>query len=477
MADPEHIVLKTPAGELGRVVDVTVATDHGAITLPKAYTYFDYDLKLTEGGTTISYTLEQIAAMPAATGFWGAINDMPYNTDQYKGVPLLALVRAVGGWAGGQDITVQSADGFVSTYTSAMLRQMADGTYPMWNVNGTQIITNDRFAQPLVAYEMDTTGDGSHWEKFPAGKGPFRIVMAAKEADRLSNGPPNPFLATDVEVKTGTAPSSDSTSTSVPTTTTAATASTGGGALALTSLNIATGPRCGYQNVTLTGSGFTGVTGVTFGTVKAAGFTVAGPSQIVVKTPRGDLGRTVDITVTTDHGNATLPKAFTYFDYDLKVVKGDKTATYTVDQLEAMDAATGFWGAHKGETPFAVDQFKGVPLLRLLDAVGGWTKGESISITSADAFTTAYTSDMLEQMSAGTYPMWNVNGTEIITNDRVAQPIVSYAMDDKGDNSGWEPIEAGLGPLRIVLITKQSDRVNQGKFNPFLPVTVEVTTP
>jgi hypothetical protein len=468
VADPTRIVAKTPAGELGAVVDVTVTAGGGTVTLPDAYTYWDYDLALTKGGTTVTYTLDQLEAMEAVTGYWGAINDIPYATAQYRGVALLTMLEAVGGWSAGEEIVATSADGFVATYTTEMLEQIAGGTYPMWNVNGTEIITDDRFAQLIVAYEIDTAGDGTSWAPLPAGKAPFRIVAATSENDRMSQGPVNPALVTSIEVRAGSA-----TATTAPT----ATSPPPGDGAAEGTLDPASGPRSGYQNVTIYGSGFEDVTSVSFGSTEVQKFTVADATRIVVKTPAGESGAVVDVTITAGSGTITLPAAYTYWDYDLEVTKGDATVTYTLDQLEAMEAVTGYWGAHKDPVPHIIDQYRGVPLLTLLEAVGGWSTGEEIVVTAADGFVTEYTAEIMEQMADGTYPMWNVNGTEIITDDRFAQLIVAYEIDTAGDGTSWAPLEAGTGPLRIVMITAESDRVNQGKFNPFLAMSIEVISP
>lgn len=72
-----------------------------------------------------------------------------------------------------------------------------------------------------------------------------------------------------------------------------------------------TGSTSGGTSVTITGSGFTGVTtGVTFGGT-AASFTVNSLSQITATTPAHAAG-TVDVAVTTGVGTATATAAFTY---------------------------------------------------------------------------------------------------------------------------------------------------------------------
>jgi IPT/TIG domain len=72
-----------------------------------------------------------------------------------------------------------------------------------------------------------------------------------------------------------------------------------------------TGSTSGGTSVTITGSGFTGVTtGVTFGGT-AASFTVNNSSQITATTPAHTAG-SVDVAVITGAGTATASAAFTY---------------------------------------------------------------------------------------------------------------------------------------------------------------------
>lgn len=454
--DSTQIVAVTPPGELGKAVDVTVTTKTGKVTIPKGFSYWNYDLKVTKGSKTLTYTLDQLKAMPSATGYWGAVNDKPYATAKYTGVSLLRLVDTVGGRTSSEQIVVKSADGFKAVYTPEILDQMSDGTYPMYRVNGTEVTTNDRQAQLIVAFEKDG-------QALPAGKAPFRVVPATTQNDRLSQGPWGPAMAYSIEVI-----EADSTSTSLETKTTVA---------SHTAVDPSNGARSGYQSVTINGSGFTNVTGVMFGSRKAVGFTVENASKLVAVTPVGDLGKTVDVTVMTKTGKITLPKAFTYWNYDLKLTKGNKSITYTLEQLKAMKSVTGYWGAHKDPRPYDTDQYRGVPLLTLLDAVGGLKDGETITTTSADGFVVKYELDRLRAMSNGTMEMWDPQGTPIQTADRSAQLIVAYEIDTKNNGTSWAPFDPGTGPLRIVAITSKDGRVSQGKYNPFLLLSVEVIGP
>ena len=79
----------------------------------------------------------------------------------------------------------------------------------------------------------------------------------------------------------------------------------------LTSLSPSNGPDAGGTSVTLTGSGFTGTTAVTFGGTAATSFTVNSDSSITATTPAHAAGA-VAVAVIAPGGNATLPGAFTY---------------------------------------------------------------------------------------------------------------------------------------------------------------------
>ncbi|WP_405575361.1 IPT/TIG domain-containing protein [Streptomyces sp. NBC_01167] len=71
------------------------------------------------------------------------------------------------------------------------------------------------------------------------------------------------------------------------------------------------GPTSGGTSVTLTGTGFTGATTVTFAGVPATSFTVNSATQITAVTPAGSAGAAV-VTVTTPGGVST-PDAFFFY--------------------------------------------------------------------------------------------------------------------------------------------------------------------
>ncbi|RUR01400.1 IPT/TIG domain-containing protein [Labedella endophytica] len=76
------------------------------------------------------------------------------------------------------------------------------------------------------------------------------------------------------------------------------------------------GPLAGGSVVTITGSCFTGATGVLFGDVPATVFSVVSDTEITVLVPAGVTAGAVDVTVIGggECGDATLPGGYTYLD-------------------------------------------------------------------------------------------------------------------------------------------------------------------
>ncbi len=88
------------------------------------------------------------------------------------------------------------------------------------------------------------------------------------------------------------------------------------GAPAVTGLSPAGGSVAGGQSVTVTGSGFTGATAVSFGTVLVPRPAVSGDTQLTVTSPAASASETVDVMVTTARGTSAMSTAgrFTYHD-------------------------------------------------------------------------------------------------------------------------------------------------------------------
>lgn len=81
--------------------------------------------------------------------------------------------------------------------------------------------------------------------------------------------------------------------------------------MTFTSVVPATDEEAGGQEVVITGTGFTGVTGVNFGTEAGTGFTVGSDTQITVTAPAHAKG-VVDLTILKTGANLVAVGAFTY---------------------------------------------------------------------------------------------------------------------------------------------------------------------
>jgi hypothetical protein len=84
------------------------------------------------------------------------------------------------------------------------------------------------------------------------------------------------------------------------------------GSPAVTSVTPSTGPPIGGNTVTITGTGFTGATSVTFGGVAAMSFTVVSDTTITVVVPSGSTSGAVSVIVTTGVGSNAANSLYSY---------------------------------------------------------------------------------------------------------------------------------------------------------------------
>lgn len=86
----------------------------------------------------------------------------------------------------------------------------------------------------------------------------------------------------------------------------------------VTSVSPINGPAAGGTTVQITGSGFTGTTAVTFGTVPVVTYTVNSDASITATSPESFAAGTIDVTVTTIAGTSATSSAdqYTYIDGD-----------------------------------------------------------------------------------------------------------------------------------------------------------------
>jgi hypothetical protein len=84
------------------------------------------------------------------------------------------------------------------------------------------------------------------------------------------------------------------------------------GSPTVTSVTPGTGPTTGGNTVTITGTGFTGATGVTFGGVAATNFTVVNDTTITSVVPSGSASGAVSVIVTTGVGSNAANTLYAY---------------------------------------------------------------------------------------------------------------------------------------------------------------------
>jgi uncharacterized protein YhjY with autotransporter beta-barrel domain len=102
------------------------------------------------------------------------------------------------------------------------------------------------------------------------------------------------------------------------------------------------GPTSGGTAVTITGTGFTGATAVSFGASPASGFTVNSATSITATAPAGATG-TVDVTVTTGGGTSATGAADRYT-YVAAPIAGDRAFTVAYDTPTPIDLSTAISG-------------------------------------------------------------------------------------------------------------------------------------
>jgi hypothetical protein len=81
--------------------------------------------------------------------------------------------------------------------------------------------------------------------------------------------------------------------------------------ITIDTVNPLSGSASGGSGVTLTGSGFTGATGVTFGGTAATSVNVVSSTVVTAVTPVHSIG-SVDVMITTPSGSATKTNGYTY---------------------------------------------------------------------------------------------------------------------------------------------------------------------
>jgi uncharacterized protein YhjY with autotransporter beta-barrel domain len=296
-----QITAVSPTGSVG-AVDVTVSTPAGvsatgaadqftyAAAAPPTVTALSPTSGPTAGGTSVTITGTGLTGATAVK--FGAVAATAFTVNSDTQV----TATSPAGPAGAVDVTVTTSAGSSATGAADKFTYAASGV-------------------PVVSALTPAGGPPVGGTSVVIAGSGFTGATAVKFGTKAASA----FTVNSDSQVTAVAPSGTAGVVDVTVTTSAGTSATGAAdrftyaaAPAVLSVSPTTGPAAGGTTVTLTGSGFTGVTAVTFGTAPATSFTVVNASRITAVSPAG--AGVVDILVTGPGGpsGARAADHFTY---------------------------------------------------------------------------------------------------------------------------------------------------------------------
>lgn len=135
----------------------------------------------------------------------------------------------------------------------------------------------------------------------------------------------------------------------------------------------------------------------------------------------------------------------------LTVTKESASESFTLDDVQAMPAEEGWGGLMNsvGEIsgPF---EYKGVPLLDLVESVGELGEEDAVRIEAKDGYAMTFS---YEQLTGGDFTTLDSKTGEEVPHDELTV-IVAYEEDG-------EPLGEQTGPLRIAILSDE-DQVTEG---------------
>ncbi len=236
----------------------------------------------------------------------------------------------------------------------------------------------------------------------------------------------------------------------------------------VTGLDTKTGTTAGGTAVTITGTGFTGATGVNFGTTSVAtgAFTVINDTTIMCHSPAGTVG-TVDVRVTTLGGTSAINSPadqFTYAAAAVPTVTGLSTKTgITAGGTAVTIIGTGFTGA------------TGVKFGATSVAAGAFTVINDTTITCTSPAGTAGTVDVTVTTSGGTSA---INSPADQFTYTVAAPTVTGLDTKTGTTAGGTAVTiTGTGFTGATGVKFGATSVAAGAFTVINDTTITCTSP
>jgi hypothetical protein len=147
----------------------------------------------------------------------------------------------------------------------------------------------------------------------------------------------------------------------------------------------------------------------------------------------------------------------------LTVTNGSTVKTYSLAALQALTSTTGNGGMMgKGGAITGPFSYQGVALKTLLNAVGGVTSGQSVTLTGSDGYTKTLTYD---QITSGGFNSYDTSGNPVTPT---TAPVLTVVYSQNG-----AALDSSTGPLELGLLSSQN-YVNDGNMWVKLLVKIDV---
>jgi hypothetical protein len=400
-----------PAGSAG-VVDVTVTTNNGtsATSGSDQFTYLGTpaptvtglspNTGTTAGGASVTITGTNFTGATGVT--FGGVPAASYTVNSSTSITATAPPEA----AGTVDVTVTTPSGTSAT-GSADQFTVTNAAAPVVSNLGTTTGSTAGGTSVTITGSGFTGATGVFF-----GGVPTASYSINSDSSITAVAPPQYAGTVDVTVSTfsgtsATVPNDQFTFTAAP-------------APVVTNLGTTTGTTAGGTSVTLTGTNFTGATGVTFGDVPAASYTVNSATSITAVSPPQATG-TVDVVVTTYTGTSQTSSAdqFSYTAAAVPSVTGLGTSTGSTGGGTSVTlSGSGFTGA-TGVT------FGGV--------AAGFTVNSDTSITAISPPQAAGMVDVTVTTYAGTSA---TGSADQFSYSAAPAPVVSAVTSSSGSTAG-----------------------------------------
>ncbi|MGA9696651.1 MAG: ABC transporter substrate-binding protein [Dehalococcoidales bacterium] len=197
------------------------------------------------------------------------------------------------------------------------------------------------------------------------------------------------------------------------------------------------------------------VTSTTTGTTNATTTTITTTTTATTTTMTLLPVTTLPPTSTTTAATTTAAAAV------LTVVNGGLTQTYTLAQLQALEAAPGYGTTKNGTTISGPFDYVGVKFTTLLKAAGGMTSGQALTLTAQNGATEDLSYAQVYQGAVNTYTL---TGSSAAAGQ---QPLFMLIYSMNGN-----PLDAKTGPFEVGVMT-EDDRASDASL--WLPMTTQIT--